>query len=180
MRKRIMVIIAVALTVCFLSTVVILDSEPDRCPLCQFIKSHAPCIVNIETGDVVELALYQPHYTLVGEIAEIQNDSTFSFVSAAGAKGTRISSPYKMELEVPVISEPMYKTYFCKKCRRLLSGYGHGYVLADLYDRGNPVIYAIEEGMDTSIRCYDASVTYNKEKNVFDLLIEGTYHGSEH
>jgi len=179
MRKKVIAIITVVLVVCILGTVIIVNCEPDRCPLCEFIKSHAPCIVNIETGEVKELALYTPHYTLVGEIAEIQNDSTFSFVSAAGAKGTRISSPYKMELEVPVISEPMFKTAFCKKCRSLLSGYGHGYVLADLYDRGNPVIYAIEEGIETSIRCYDASVTYNEEKNVFDLLIEGTYHGSE-
>lgn len=124
----------------------------------------------------MELALYQPHYTLVGEIAEIQNDSTFSFVSAAGAHGTRISSPYKMELEVPVINEPIIKTAFCKKCRSLLSGYGHGYLLADLYDRGNPVIYAIKDGLATSIRCYDISVTYNEEENVFDFLMLGTYH----
>lgn len=180
MRKKIIAVFTVVLVACVLGTVVMLNSEPDRCTLCQFIKSHAPCIVNIETGEVKELALYTPHYTLVGEIAEIQNDSTFSFVSAAGAHGTRISSPYKMKLEVPVISEPMFKPDFCKKCRSLLSGYGYGYVLADLYNRGNPVIYAIEEGMDTSIRCYDASVTYNMEKNVFELLIEGTYQATDH
>lgn len=176
MRKKGIAIITVVLVVCGLGTVFMLNREPDRCPLCQFIKSHAPCIVNIETGEVVELVLYTPHYTLVGELAEIQNDSTFSFVSAAGARGTRISSPYKMKLEVPIISEPMIKTAFCKKCRSLLSGYEHGYVLADLYVRGYPVIYAIEDGIEVSFRCYDVFVTHNKEKNVFDFLMEGTYH----
>lgn len=50
MRKKIMVIITVALIICVLGTVAILNNEPNRCPLCQFNKSHAPCIVNIKTG----------------------------------------------------------------------------------------------------------------------------------
>lgn len=176
MRKKLVSIIAIIAVVCGIGYAAVLNREPDRCPLCEFIKSHAPCIVNIETGEVVELALYQPHYSLVGEIAELQTDSTFSFVSAAGAKGTRISSPYKMELEVPITKEPAMKTAFCKECRDRLSGYGRRYVLADLYDRGNPVIYAIEDGMEATVRCYDISVSYNEEENVFDLLMVGTYH----
>lgn len=175
MRKKVMAIITVVLVVCVLGAVVMLNREPDRCPLCAFIKSHAPCIVNIETGEVVELVLYQPHYSLVGEIAEIQNDSTFSFVSAAGAKGTRISSPYKMELDVPKQSEPLLKTSFCKECRKILNGVGTGYVLADLYDRGNPVVYPIVDGMDFELRCYDVSAAYDAEENDYNLLLIGTY-----
>ena len=117
MKRWIAPLIFAVLVVCFVVTAFVQTEEPDRCPLCEFIKSHAPCIVNIETGEVVELALYQPHYSLVGEIAELQTDSTFSFVSAAGAKGTRISSPYKMELDVPKSAEPMRKTAFCKSCK---------------------------------------------------------------
>ena len=109
MRKKIVSIIIVVAVICGIGFATFLYREPDRCPLCEFIKSHAPCIVNIKTGEVEELALYTPHYTLVGELAEVQNDSTFSFVSAAGANGTRISSPYKMELEVPITKEPAMK-----------------------------------------------------------------------
>lgn len=176
MQKKVIAIITVVLVVCVLVTVGMLNREPDRCPLCQFNKSHAPCIVNIETGEVKELALYTPHYTLVGEIAEIQNDSTFSFVSAAGAKGTRISSPYKMELDIPMQSEPLLKTKFCKECRKLLTGVGTGYVLADLYDRGNPLIYPVVDGLDFELRCYDVSAAYDAEENDYNLLLIGTYH----
>jgi len=176
MRKKLAPIIAVLLIVCIAVGVSFLGREPDRCPLCEFIKSHAPCIVNVRTGEVVELALYQPHYTLVGELAEVQENSTFSFVSAAGASGYRISSPYRMELEVPITKEPLLKTNFCKGCRALLTECGTGYVLADLYERGTPSIFAIEDGLSFSVRCYDIAVSYNEEKELFDLVIEGTYH----
>lgn len=175
MRKKLISIIVAIAVICGIGFATVLNREPDSCPLCEFIKPHAPCIVNTETGEVEELTLYMPHDALVGELAEVQNDSTFSFVSAAGARGTRISSPYKMELEVPITKEPAMKTAFCKECRDRLSGYGSGYVLADLYDRGNPVIYAIEDGMEESIRCYDISVSYNEEEDVFDFLMIGTY-----
>ena len=176
MKRWIVPLIVAVLVVCLAATVFVQTEEPDRCPLCEFIKSHAPCIVNIETGEVVELALYQPHYSLVGEIAELQTDSTFSFVSAAGAKGTRISSPYKMELDVPKEAEPLRKTAFCKSCRTLLTGAGSCYVLADLYDRGNPVIYPIVDGLDVKMRCYEATAVYDAEEKDYDLLLIGTYH----
>lgn len=175
MRKKFVSIIVAIAVICGIGFTTVLNRELDRCPLCEFIKSHAPCIVNIETGEVEELTLYMPHHTLVGELAEIQNDSTFSFVSAAGVRGTRISSPYKMELEVPITKEPIMKTAFCKECRDRLSGYGGAYVLADLYDRGKPMIYAIEAGTEVTIRCYDISVSYNEEEDVFDFLMIGTY-----
>ena len=169
-------LIVAVLVVCLATTAFVQTQEPDRCPLCEFIKSHAPCIVNIETGEVVELALYQPHYSLVGEIAELQTDSTFSFVSAAGAKGTRISSPYKMELDVPKAVEPLCKTAFCKSCRTLLTGADSRYVLADLYAPGNPVIYPVIDGLDVKMRCYEATAVYDADEKDYDLLLIGTYH----
>ena len=45
---------------------------PGQCTLCNFIKSHAPCIVNMQTGEVQELDLYFPHRTLVAELADPQ------------------------------------------------------------------------------------------------------------
>lgn len=177
MQKRLISIIAAFVLICGIGSAIVLKLESDRCPLCEFIKSHAPCLVNIETGEVEELALYAPHDTLVGELAEVQIDSTFSFVSVAGAKGIRISSPYKMELEIPITYAPVFRTAFCKECRDRLSRYSHGYVLADLYDYGNPVLYEIQDGLEVSIRCYDISVSYNKEDGVFDFFMIGTYRG---
>ena len=149
--------------------------EPAQCPLCDFIKSHAPCIVNMQTGEVQELDLYFPHETLVGEIAEEQDSSIFSFVSAAGAKGTKTTSPYIIELDVPLIREPVFKHHFCHECRKLLGNQDSGYVLADLYVRGEPVIIPITDGMSVALRCYEITAVRNDEENIFELTIKGTY-----
>ena len=163
-------IIAIALVLWF----AILYFGPDRCPLCDFIKSHAPCLVNVATGEVEEIALYTPHYQLVGEIAEEQNDSTFSFVTIAGARGTRLSSPWIMELDVPVTKEPVFKYHFCRNCRKLLADQG-GYVIADLYVHGQPMVIPITDGMEQELRCYKITAAMNAEDNVIELKVEGTY-----
>ena len=163
-------IIAIALVLWF----AILYFGPDRCPLCDFIKSHAPCLVNVATGEVKEMALYTPHYQLVGEIAEEQNDSTFSFVTIAGARGTRVSSPWIMELDVPVAKEPLFKYHFCRDCRKLLADQA-GYVIADLYVHGQPVVIPITDGMEQELRCYKITAVMNVEDNVIELKVVGTF-----
>ena len=163
-------IIAIALVLWF----AILYFGPDRCPLCDFINSHAPCLVNVATGEVEEMALYTPHYQLVGEIAEEQNDSTFSFVTIAGARGTRVSSPWIMELDVPVAKEPLFKYHFCRDCRKLLADQA-GYVIADLYVHGQPVVIPITDGMEQELRCYKITAVMNVEDNVIELKVVGTF-----
>ena len=76
MKKKIIRIVAAALLVALVIGGGFLYFGPDRCPLCDFIKSNAPCLVNVATGEVEEMALYTPHEKLVGEIAEEQTDST--------------------------------------------------------------------------------------------------------
>ena len=164
-------IIAIAIVI----GIAISNIEPAQCPLCEFIKSHAPCIVNMQTGEIQELDLYFPHETLVGEIAEEQDSSIFSFVSAAGAKGTKITSPYIIELDVPIIREPVSKRHFCRECRKLLGNQDFGYVLADLYARGEPVIIPITDGMSVDLRCYEITAVRNAEVNIYELTIKGTY-----
>jgi hypothetical protein len=163
-------IIAIALVLWF----AILYFGPDRCPLCDFIKSHAPCLVNVATGEVEEMALYTPHYQLVGEIAEEQNASTFSFVTIAGARGTRLSSPWIMELDVQVTKEPVFKYHFCRNCRKLLADQG-GYVIADLYVHGQPMVIPITDGMEQELRCYKITAAMNAEDNVIELKVVGTF-----
>ena len=168
---RILAIVAV-LAIIIVSTLLYIG--PNRCPLCGFIKSHAPCLVNVKTGEVEEMALYTPHYKLVGEIAEVQDDSTFSFVDVAGAKGTRLSSPWIMELDIPVMSAPVLKYHFCRDCRKLLSGHD-GYVIADLYIHGKPAVYEIYDGMKLDLRCYTISAEKSDIGNEYAFTIEGTY-----
>lgn len=174
MKKNIIRIVAVVLAAAIIGYAGMLYFGPDRCPLCDFIKSHAPCLVNVATGEVEEMALYTPHYKLVGEIAEEQNESTFSFVDVAGARGTRLSSPWIMELDVSLTKEPVFKYHFCRDCRKLLADQG-GYVIADLYVYGQPVVIPITDGMEQELRCYKITAAMNAEDNVIELKVEGTY-----
>ena len=174
MKKYFTRILAIATMLTLIAVSTILYIGPDRCPLCDFIKSHAPCLVNVKTGEVEEMGLYTPHYKLVGEIAEVQNDSTFSLVDVAGARGTRLSSPWIMELDVPIISAPIIKYHFCWDCRKLLNGH-NGYVVADLYVHGEPVIYEIFDGMKLDIRCYTITAVKNADADQYKFTLEGTY-----
>ena len=174
MKKNIIRIVAVVLAVAIIGYAGMLYFGPDRCPLCDFIKSHAPCLVNVATGEVEEMALYTPHYQLVGEIAEEQNASTFSFLTIAGARGTRVSSPWIMELDVPVAKEPLFKYHFCRDCRKLLADQS-GYVIADLYVHGQPMVIPVTDGMEQELRCYKITAAMNAEDNVIELKVEGTY-----
>ena len=174
MKKNIMRFLSGAIIIVLVAGFAVLFLGPEKCPLCDFIKSHAPCLVNVKTGEVEEMALYTPHYKLVGEIAEEQNDSTFSFVDMAGARGTRLSSPWIMELDVPLTKAPMFKYQFCRDCRKLLSGHD-GYVIADLYIYGEPVVYAISDGMKLDLRCYTITATVAESGDEYAFKIEGTY-----
>lgn len=162
-------------TISLVLWVTVLYFGPRKCPLCDFIKSHAPCLVNIKTGEVRELDMYIPHERLVGEIAEVQDSSIFSFLRVAGAEGTKMTAPEIIELDVPVIREPIFKYHFCRECRNLLADQGGGYVLADLYVHGEPVVIPISDGMEQKLRCYAITTVMNDEKNVYELIIKGTY-----
>ena len=174
MKKKILCVLA-AITILMLFVYLLCTNrEPERCPLCNFIKSHGPCLVNVRTGEIEEMALYTPHYTLVGEIAEAQTDSTFSFVDIAGCRGTRLSSPYIMALDVPSTGAPIIRQHFCRDCRSLLSGQ-KGYVIADLYVPGKPVIYEIQNDMHLDIRCYTLTALLDETGKQYQLTVEGTY-----
>lgn len=173
--KKAAKIAAAIIAIAIVAGIAISNLAPAQCPMCDFIKSHAPCIVNMQTGEVRELDLYFPHETLVGEIAEEQDSSIFSFVSAAGAKGTKTTSPYVINLDVPLIREPIFKHHFCRECRKLLGNQDCGYVLADLYVRGEPVIISITDGMRVDLRCYEITAVRNAEENIYELTIKGTY-----
>ena len=149
--------------------------EPERCSLCDYIKCHAPCIVSLGTGKAGELALYQPHDTLVGEISETSCNSIFTFVYPAGLSGRMTTYPWRMEVDIPIDRQKMDRSYFCNACRELLKPYRNdGYVLMDNHDKADIKIYPIEDGAEYEIRCYQISVTKDLEKNQLNLLEVGT------
>lgn len=149
-------------------------SEPERCSLCDNLSCHAPCIVNLSTGELVELEIYDPRPYKVGEIAEEQPGGYFSFVCGAGLDGHMVAAEY-LTATISTRSESMNKEYFCNGCRSLLDDSKRcGYVLVDLKDPNAPILYTIEEGASFSIRCYEIEIGKN-EDDTYELMIRGTF-----
>ena len=148
--------------------------NPEDCSICGHLKCHAPCLLNLATGEIGELELYQPHYQKVGEIAEEQTGGTFSFIYLSGLQGIRLTDPWYIEVDVPMEGGMKKQTSFCGKCRKLLDEYEQGYVLLDLYDWENPVVYDFDDGATYEIRCYQIVITAKWIDREFHLRINGT------
>lgn len=150
-------------------------SEPERCSLCDSFPRHAPCILKLSTGELVELEIYDPHPYKVAEIAEEQPGGYFSFVRGAGLDGHMVAAEY-LTATIPIRSESMNKDYFCNSCRSLLDDYKRcGYILVDLKDTTAPILYSIEDGTSFSLRFYEVEIGRNEEDNKYELMIRGTF-----
>ena len=154
--------------------------EPERCFLCDDQPRHAPCIINLSTGELLELDVYEPHPFLVGEIAEEQRGGYFSFVRGAGVKGYKLGAE-SIIITIPVKSDKMDQRYFCSSCRELLSNHtDQGYILADLHDPRKPVVYAIHPDIKVAFRYYEISVQEVKEDSEYELTINGTLYDANY
>ena len=79
-----------------------------------------------------------------------------------------------MELDVPVTKAPLFKHHFCRDCRKLLADQS-GYVIADLYVPGTPIIIPITDGMEQELRCYKIMAALAEDAAEYKLIVEGTY-----
>lgn len=167
----IVLIVSIAATAILLST----QNEKDCC-LCDSFRFHAPCLVDLETGDLIELDLYFPHETKVAELAEVQQNmsSTFSFVRLGNITGTKLTGSKVIEFGVP-IADKTNNPALCKGCRELLqAGYKGRYVLADLYDMEIKELIPIVANTSIDLRCYEITMADNTEKNEINVTIQGT------
>ena len=146
-------------------------SGQENCALCGSSRRHAPCLIDLSTGEVGELRVYAPHPYLAGEIADKQQTGTLDFFYCAGIVTTCDTNNHICWAYLPTETEPMAPEQFCQDCRALLSGIcTEGYVLADLYDLNDIQVYAIVEGESYIIRDY--TVTVSGDENAEKLKIE--------
>ena len=171
--KRISIVLLITIAILMIWDIVAPPDSED-CSICGHLKFHAPCILNLATGEIGELELYQPHFQKVGEIAEEQTGGTFSFIYPAGLKGIRLTDPWYIEVDVPMEGERKNNALYCRKCRSILTEYTQGYILLDLYNKEMPVVYNIGRDEILEFRCYRISVIDSKEREMFCLRVDGT------
>lgn len=149
--------------------------EPESCSLCATFPCHAPCIVNLSTGEIGEIRIYQPHFSKVAEIAEEQAGGYFCFLYCAGLQGYCLGAQ-SATIYVPQEAGGLQVKHFCNSCRKLLAPYANsGFVIADLREPKSPTLYPIEVCSGISMRCYIIDISYSEEKEQYEILVTGTY-----
>jgi hypothetical protein len=120
--------IVVAVLAIYVAAAFLFGNEKECC-LCNSPSYSTPCLVDLETGDILQLPLDGP--TTSGP--EGQTDvSTFSFIRFHTVTGTKQTSPNVIELKIPT-DDTVNTPALCSKCRKLLpQGYDGRYALADL------------------------------------------------
>lgn len=173
MKKYVILIIFVTLILVFVSAI-LPTPNPQYCTICDSIPYHAPCLVNLATGEMGELTVYEPHPFKVAELNDYQKSGTFCFLPVVGLIGYRDTANWETHIAIPTEENEYEEKYFCKSCRELLVNcINQGYVLVDLRKPQNPIIYAINEACQVSFRCYQICVVETKEEGKYEIIVTG-------
>lgn len=142
--------------------------DPEHCSLCgsgNGMWYHAPCVLNLSTGEISELQVYAPHPVLVGEISDEQQGGYIQLSFGADVFRITDHGAQTCDAKVPKSTADMQPGYFCGSCRNLLMGQAtEGYVLLDLHDLDSIIAYPIKAGAAYSIRDYTVTIEDDGEK----------------
>ena len=167
----------IAITAIFLLLFTGLSSdipEPVECTLCDAFPRHAPCLVDLNTGELRELEIYQPHHMKVAELSDEQYGGYMSLVQFGDISGILLGAD-KVELNAPVKLTGMQDSLFCKDCRKLLrDNKCQGYMLADLRNPDTPTVWPIKDGLSFSVRCYEIDITVSDDTEKLIIVMKGT------
>lgn len=148
--------------------------DPEKCVLCDAFPRHAPCLVDLNSGDLRELEIYQPHHTKVAELSNEQRGGYMSLISFGEISGVLLGAD-RVDLEAPANASGLSEGIFCKECRQILKDNKcKGYILADLRTPDTPAVWRIEDGTSFSVRCYDVEISKSNETGKLDIVMTGT------
>lgn len=150
--------------------------DPERCALCgEGMRYHAPCLLDLSTGQMGEMQVYTYDPTPQGKMdpREAQFSGTFSLQRCAGLTAIRNADSHTCRVFLPEGRELMNPAHFCKECRLFLARAGlEGYVIVDLHDLDHKLAYPVRAGEYEVIRDYQVSVERRREVGS-TVIVEG-------
>lgn len=152
----------------------VLAPEPEVCALCGGGRYHAPCLVNLATGEVGELRIYDldPEREDSTVNSPAQTRSVFYFT--AGVCAFCDENDNTCTAQLPEKTDPVTGTYFCRNCRAKLADIAAGgFVLADLYDLAHIRIYPVTPGAEYGIRNYTVRISQDEKTAGLNVLVSG-------
>lgn len=156
---------------------IFLTPEPDLCALCGYgggPRYHAPCLVNLSTGEVGEMRIYDPDPVRIWEVSEVQQSGTFSLLRCAGVTAVRDTDAHTCTAGLPRRADGLAPEHFCRNCRaRIAEASRRGFILADLYDLADIQVYALSGEASYSVHGYDVSVSCGGGDGLLRVEITG-------
>ena len=158
--------------------------EPECCAVCEDgngNRYHAPVLINLSTGTMRELKIYDSDPRRPWEVAEEQrwDDWVFSFIDG-NATMSWSSEDHKNVANIGENIGKITPALFCHDCRALLVDTAtDGYALLDLYDLENIQAYAVKAGSECTIRDYTVSIYKDKESGGLNVEVTGHLFDSE-
>lgn len=160
--------------VCALYAVLTELNKLDCCAVCGSDAYHAPCVLDLSTGKVTELAVYDPHPVKVAELSEYQSSGYFALSFVNGLFMVRDSYVHETTVNLPASNAPMNRRLLCRQCRKLLSAAaGQGYVFIDLYHPKSPLAYPLKDGLYCELRCYTVQASFDESSNEYHVVVRG-------
>lgn len=148
---------------------------PKECVLCTAAPHHAPCLLNLSTGEIGELTVYDTNPFNSKTLSDEQTTGTFSFLHCVGLIGYRDTACELCRFDIPCDADKYEPSYFCSRCRNALASYrDHAFVLVDTFEAGNPLVLPISKSVTYEMRCYRISAVYNNEHNRYEITVSGT------
>ena len=172
MKKYIFPSIAVILILICVITI-LPAPNPKRCAICDSIPYHAPTLVNLATGEVGELTVYEPHPFKVAELNPYQQGGTFSFIYVAGLNGYSDTANWETHITTPTNENEYEEKHFCKSCRERIAGHtDKGFLLLDLRMPESFSILSLDIEEIQTVRCYEVQTTQSLDE--IEIVVHGT------
>lgn len=178
MKKYIFPAIAVILILICMITI-LPAPNPKRCAICDSIPYHAPALVNLATGEVGELAVYEPHPFKVAELNPYQQGGTFSFIYVAGLNGYSDTANWETHITIPINENEYEEKFFCKSCRdRIADHTDKSFLLLDLRIPESFVILSLDFEEIQLVRCYEVQKKAGLDE--IEIIVHGTLEIVDH
>ena len=178
MKKYIFPAIAVILILICLITI-LPAPNPKRCAICESIPYHAPALVNLATGEVGELSVYEQHPFKVAELNPYQQGGTFSFIYVAGINGYSDTANWETHITIPTNGNEYEEKFFCKACRERISGHTEkGFLLLDLRTPESFLILSLDIEEIQTVRCYEVQTKQRLDE--IEIVVHGTLKIEDH
>lgn len=144
------------------------------CALCDSKPYHGLCLVDRQTGQVYEFTIYDNDPFHPGELSNLQNGGTFSFLQMGELTGYRNTAGNAAGVSVPDGPWHGWSGSFCLACeKQMRNNSDNRYLIVDLYDPKELAVFTIADGAVYESRCYGITVMKDTENGKLDIMVTG-------